>query len=225
MKNHSNNHCRHFIGLRTRRKTHRWVSERQAVSCSWVSERQESRVRAVLICRVYYSVDVAPVRVLTCVGPVASKYKRFLRFSVPRTPSLNKSTRLWEWNSREKKVSYASGDSSKYFRRLPFLFLPLAGKREKRVGAETEKGDKRVGRWKKKGRVCSFLLFPLANTDLGPRVGSWYHKGPFYMPVSTVSCLESEKTRASNAFHYAIAWGCQLVKGLDLVGWSGGCAN
>lgn len=59
----------------------------------------------------------------------------------------------------------------------------------------------------------------------GPRVGSWYHKGPFYMPVSTVSCLESEKTRASNAFHYAIAWGCQLVKGLDLVGWSGRCAN
>lgn len=167
MKNHSNNRCRHFIGLRTQRKTHRWVSERQAVSCSWVSERQESRVRAVLICRVYYSVDVAPVRVLTCVGPVASKYKRFLRFSVPRTPSLHKSTRLWEWNSREKKVSYASGDSSKYFRRLPFLFLPLAGKREKRVGAETEKGDKRVGRWKKKGRVCSFLLFPLANTALG----------------------------------------------------------
>lgn len=167
MKNHSNNRCRHFIGLRTRRKTHRWVSERQAVSCSWVSERQESRVRAVLICRVYYSVDVAPVRVLTCVGPVASKYKRFLRFSVPRTPSLHKSTRLWEWNSREKKVSYASGDSLKYFRRLPFLFLPLAGKREKRVGAETEKGDKRVGRWKKKGRVCSFLLFPLANTALG----------------------------------------------------------
>lgn len=167
MKNHSNNRCRHFIGLRTRRKTHRWVSERQAVSCSWVSERQESRVRAVLICRVYYSVDVAPVRVLTCVGPVASKYKRFLRFSVPHTPSLHKSTRLWEWNSREKKVSYASGDSSKYFRRLPFLFLPLAGKREKRVGAETEKGDKRVGRWKKKGRVCSFLLFPLANTALG----------------------------------------------------------
>lgn len=123
-----------------------------------------------LICRVYYSVDVAPdtsVRVLTCVGPVASKYKRFLRFSVPRTPSLHKSTRLWEWNSREKKVSYASGDSLKYFRRLPFLFLPLAGKREKRVGAETEKGDKRVGRWKKKGRVCSFLLFPLANTALG----------------------------------------------------------
>lgn len=44
----------------TRRKTHRWVSERQAVGGSWVSERQESRVRAVLICRVYYSVDVAP---------------------------------------------------------------------------------------------------------------------------------------------------------------------
>lgn len=62
MKNHSNNRCRHFIGLWTvtRRKTHRWVSEKQAVGCSWVSERQESRVRAVLICRVYYSVDVAP---------------------------------------------------------------------------------------------------------------------------------------------------------------------
>lgn len=102
------------------------------------------------------------VRVLTCVGPVASKYKRFLRFSVPRTLPLHKSTRLWEWNSREKKVSYASGDSSKYFRRLPFLFLPLAGKREKRVGAETEKGDKRVGRWKKKAgdAYALFSFFP-----------------------------------------------------------------
>jgi len=45
-------------------------------------------------------------------------------FSIPPL-KFSQSTRRADWNSREKNVSYAPGDSSKYFRQLPFLFFPL----------------------------------------------------------------------------------------------------
>lgn len=37
----------------------------------------------------------------------------------------SQSTRRADWNFRKKNVSYAPGDSSKYFRQLPFLFFPV----------------------------------------------------------------------------------------------------
>jgi len=64
-------------------------------------------------------------RIIACL--LGSGWRVPPRISVFSIPPLkfSQSTRRADWNSREKNVSYAPGDSSKYFRQLPFLFLLL----------------------------------------------------------------------------------------------------
>lgn len=71
------------------------------------------------------SVCVAHVsRIIVCPLGRAGVAPRISVFSISLL-KFSQSTRRADWNSRKKNVSYAPGDSSKYFRQLPFLFHPL----------------------------------------------------------------------------------------------------
>lgn len=105
-------------------------------------------------------------------------------------------------------------------------FYLLRANERNGLGRKQKKGIRGLDGGKRRDAYALFFFFPWQTRTSALGLGRGITKDlSICQSLSTVSCLESEKTRASNAFHYAIAWGCQLVKGLDLVGWVGRCAN
>lgn len=177
-----------------------------------------------LICRGYYSADVAPTRCnpaamfsALCPPPCAP-YNRFLHFcSVLFSAGTPQSTRLGVEFSRERRSRVCvrgirrniSADclSSLYLLRANESngWARVEAERERRIrGSTAERGGRRTE------DAYALFSFSWANTD--QRVSRGFTKGfpihiyiYIYILLSTVSRPESEKTTASNAFHYCAA--------------------
>lgn len=124
-------------------------------------------------------------------GCSCSTYKRFLHLA---SQVFTKYTACGLEFS-QKNVSYAPGDSSKYFRQLPFLFLPLFLSISPSLAPRTNEVERIVDvassnktRWKKEEDtglheryVGSYFVMPKGcmNTETDAAGQSWFHKGSF----------------------------------------------
>lgn len=109
-------------------------------------------------------------RIIACPLGRAGVAPRISVFSISPL-KFSQSIRRAGWNSRKKNASYVPGDSSKYFRQLPFLFLPLfltvsflscpADKRSgayRRVASRPTKRTERRGKTRIAWTICRLLL-------------------------------------------------------------------
>ena len=137
----------------------------------------------------------------------------------------SQSTRRADWNSHKKNVSYAPGDSSKYFRQLPFLFFPVCfplfvpllphGQTRwsvlscRVVSRPMKRSERRHGLHER--YVGSYFVMPNShmNTETDAAGQSRFHKGlkgPSYIPFIEMFCVDfdgstnDKKTTVSNRF-------------------------